>query len=548
MFDDLIHKILEASLEAMLVVDDQEKIVYANSWLHMMLDYEDGELVGQPLSVLVPPLLHEIHSDHVKRYREHPIRKPMHTPLGPRELPAVRRDGSELYVEVSLGPFDHNNKQYVIVTVRDATDRRESESQLEQFGQIVDDSVEEIYVFDVGTLKFIRVNKGAIQNTGYTAEELLQMTPLDLKTSFSRDTFEKLLSPLINGKKELVVFETFHQRKNKTKYPIEVRLQKYQDYIIAIVMDITERKNVENALKESENYLRAIFEAMPECVSVLGANGIILDINHVGLDMFKVKDKKLIIETKFNLLAKTGERKSLQSKLKQALNDNKVVDLEFAGIEENTYYATRAVPLFDSEGHTVATLAITRDISDMKKAQMEIEKLAFKDTLCDVYNRRSFDDQLNRVVANYKRSGQPFGLINLDLDDFGSVNNSLGHQVGDQLICEISKRLIQFFKRDTDFVARYGGDEFVVIISGLTGDLTSIIDSTKELCDKLTNYIKQPCVVGEHTIPVTASVGLALCITSPQTITTDEILRRSDEAMYKAKKAGRNQYFFYPVT
>ena len=130
-------------------------------------------------------------------------------------------------------------------------ERCQTENLLVRFGRILDNSFNEIYVFNAETFKFTQVNVGACRNLKYSMKELTHLTPLDLKPEFSKETFEELISPLKTGQKPMVIFETLHKRKDETLYPVEIRLQLMKDesppVFIAIVQNIAKRKKIPTA-------------------------------------------------------------------------------------------------------------------------------------------------------------------------------------------------------------------------------------------------------------------------------------------------------------
>jgi len=144
--------------------------------------------------------------------------------------------------------------QRILAVVENITERKLAEQQIVQFNHILEESLNEIYIFDAETLKFINVNRGAQINTGYSMEELKELTPLELKTSFSTEQFLQLIKPLRTREKEKIIFYTDHKRKDNSFYPVEVHLQ-FSEFMsrkmfIAIILDITERKRAEEKLKE----------------------------------------------------------------------------------------------------------------------------------------------------------------------------------------------------------------------------------------------------------------------------------------------------------
>ncbi len=155
------------------------------------------------------------------------------------------------YLEVKRDlKFDKQGNVYKIIgVVQDVTDLKKAQNIFEDISKIVDESLNEIFIFDAETLKFIQVNKGARKNLGYTLEEMQSMTPVEIKPEFDEIQFSELILPLKNKKVDKLLFETIHERKDKTSYPVEVHLQYSrlgtQPVFVAIVLDISERKRYE---------------------------------------------------------------------------------------------------------------------------------------------------------------------------------------------------------------------------------------------------------------------------------------------------------------
>ncbi|MEQ1904556.1 MAG: PAS domain S-box protein [Pirellulaceae bacterium] len=172
------------------------------------------------------------------------------------EFRVVWPDGSIHWI-AGQGRFDYDNSgQPIRMTgvVRNITERRLAEGRASSFGKILEGSRNEIYILDDQTLRFLQVNRGARQNTGYTAEELSRMTPMDLKPEFTVQIFEELILPLRSGETQLLRFTASHRRKNGTSYPVEVHLQPVtfegRPAFVAIVLDITDRQRAEQEIKQ----------------------------------------------------------------------------------------------------------------------------------------------------------------------------------------------------------------------------------------------------------------------------------------------------------
>jgi PAS domain S-box-containing protein len=176
----------------------------------------------------------------------------------------IHKNGSIIWTDVvsSLKRDKNNNPEFFLTTIQDITERKQSENKIKRFSRIFEDSLNEIYIFDGETMNFTQVNTAAQQNLGYTMEEFQKMTPLDFKPELTSESFAKLVEPLRKGEKEKIVFETVHQRKDKSLYNVEVHLQLLhfdnESMFVAIILDITERKQAEKELKESEKRYRAL--------------------------------------------------------------------------------------------------------------------------------------------------------------------------------------------------------------------------------------------------------------------------------------------------
>ena len=213
--------LLESPIDALMVIDQHGLIQMVNTQMEQMFGYSHAELFGQTMAMLLPHRFRRQHRQHVAGYVAHPRMRPMGTGL---ELYGLRKDGSEFPVEISLNPLQTTGTPLVSAAIRDVSERKRTEVQLARLARILETSANEIYLFDAHSLCFTFVNQGARQNLGYEAEELSTLTPLDLEPKFKVTSFEKLLQPLRDGTKSSLQFSTLHQRKDGSRYPIDVYL------------------------------------------------------------------------------------------------------------------------------------------------------------------------------------------------------------------------------------------------------------------------------------------------------------------------------------
>jgi diguanylate cyclase (GGDEF)-like protein len=218
---------------------------------------------------------------------------------------------------------------------------------------------------------------------------------------------------------------------------------------------------------------------------------------------------------------------------------------------KETMVSYNANIFIDRRGKLLGIFADARDITVRKQAEQQILNLAFHDPLTQLPNRRLLNDRLNQTMSISKRSKRYGALIFLDLDGFKSLNDTHGHGVGDLLLIEVAHR-ISSCVREVDFVARFGGDEFVVIIGDLGKEQAESTALTNIVAEKIRTSLNTPYILKVQTADkaetivehhCTSSLGVALFL--DHEVSSDEVIRWADIAMYLAKEAGGNSIRYY---
>lgn len=268
----------------------------------------------------------------------------------------------------------------------DTTEKKKTDEQIKRFSRIFEDSLNEIFLFDEATLKFIQVNNAAQNNLGYSMAELQKMTPLDIKPEFTAELFTKLVAPLNKGKKQKIFFETVHQRKDKSLYDVEVHLQllhfENEDIFAAIIMDITERKKAEGELRT----LSLMVEQSTEGMALADLNGTLLFSNMAWCKMHGYENPKDYL----------GESLSIFHNKEQLKNDvipfNKKVKKhdKYSGEVGHITKEGKIFPTFmtstllkDLQGNPFAIAGVVNDITDRKQAEniLALQKQKLTDIL-----------------------------------------------------------------------------------------------------------------------------------------------------------------------
>ncbi len=208
--------------------------------------------------------------------------------------------------------------------------------------------------------------------------------------------------------------------------------------------------------------------------------------------------------------------------------------------KDGSYYMQwlTASAVKDAAGNVTHYIGISDDITENKEAIKRIDFLAYYDSLTELPNRQLARDRMEQEITRAKREHDgSFALLFVDLDQFKAINDALGHTVGDELIKAVAHRLVETV-RETDTVSRQGGDEFLIM---LTGDIE--MHAVSAICSKLMESLTRPFEIGEHTLSISASIGVAMF--PDDGICFDSLMKRADIAMYSAKDAGRNAYRFF---
>ncbi len=471
------------------------------------------------------------------------------------------RDGARIWASVNSRRVcgEHGALLYLEGFIQDITAKKEAEKLLRDSEERYRASFEQAAVGILHTSfegRIMRCNRRFAEIVGYAPEELVGLTFQEITPPGDRPPSSSALQNLVGGAVPNFSFEKRYVRKDGslTWVNLIITIQRdsegYPVHFITMVQDINARKEVEERLakaqellRKSEERYRTAFQMTLDAVNLNRlSDGMFVDCNRAFLSIAGFTREDVIGHTSVELEIWADPRD--RQKLLDMLNEHGVcrnLEARFRKKNGEMIWGLMSASLIELDG-VRSILSITRDISDAKKAENEIKRLAFYDPLTGLPNRRMLLDRLRQSLRSGRRTGRKCALLFIDLDNFKTLNDTLGHHTGDLLLQEVARRLVQCL-RETDTAARIGGDEFVVIVENLSPDTEEAAAQSKAIAEKILTQISEPYTLNHHECMSTASIGITVFGEGKQS--TSEILQQADIAMYQAKTAGRNTLRFF---
>jgi diguanylate cyclase (GGDEF)-like protein/PAS domain S-box-containing protein len=303
-------------------------------------------------------------------------------------------------------------------------------------------------------------------------------------------------------------------------------------------------------LEKSRDRYMDFYDFSPIGYITLDENGLISELNLTGASMMGIARNKLRSQ-RFFIFVTPDYQDHWYRHFQKALASDEVISCELSlkNQDGEPFFARIDCLRLNKAGeHPVVRLVLT-DITERIKSEEEIRKLAFYDALTQLPNRRLLNERLIQAMASSKRSGRYGALLFLDLDNFKPLNDEHGHNVGDLLLIEVAQRITRCV-REMDTVARFGGDEFVILLNELDADERISITQAGQVAEKIRLLVAEPYFLAspsdkrgvvEHYC--TSSIGIMLFFNHD--VGLDSIIKWADMAMYQAKAGGRNRIRFF---
>ena len=338
-------------------------------------------------------------------------------------------------------------------------------------------------------------------------------------------------------------FEVNAVRADGARVPVEIAVRVFQrhgEYFFSgFIRDLTERNKTIEELRIS-----AITFNSQDAIVITDAENKILRVNQRFTDVtgYQLRD---VVGHEPSLMGSTIQDKQFYQDIWRSIEENDSWEGEIWDKRKNG----EIFPLFvtitairDAKNKVTNYVFSFSDITAVKRDEDEIRTLAYFDPLTRLPNRRSLLDELAKTMAACSGGAKTAALLIVDLDNFRNINDTLGHQLGDEMLVKCAQRLSGCL-RSVDIVARIGGDEFVVILQNLGHSLDAAIEKTGAVAEKILSALNKPYLLGEQEIHSGASIGATLI--SHHKTPTEDLFKQADIAMYQAKRSGRNKLCFF---
>ncbi len=319
---------------------------------------------------------------------------------------------------------------------------------------------------------------------------------------------------------------------------IQVGVDKYELYGIDINLSTT--KALQKELKLQRDFLKTLLDTIPDLVWAKDIRGEYISCNSIFEQFFGAKESEIVGKTDFDFLdKKMAESFKKSDKITMQKGSQFITEehIEFLNGGHKGYFETIKTPFRDSEDKIRGILGISRDISLRKKHEQQLLTFANTDILTGLSNRAVLIGRLEQLIKRRSMKKQYSAILFMDLDNFKEINDLRGHHIGDKLLIEVSKRLKSIVRKG-DTVARFGGDEFVLLLEEINTPMDSVHVAKKAL-----EVIVETIYIEGLELEVGVSIGIS--IFPDDSDSSEQLLRYADDAMYHAKRSGRDMYVLY---
>ncbi|MFC1592726.1 PAS domain S-box protein [Candidatus Omnitrophota bacterium] len=544
----------EQLLDAIFVTDAETGILIdCNAAAAKLVGRKKSEIIGQHQKILHPQ--EEIEGEFSRTYKQH-IRNKEGQAL---EAKVITRDGKIKHVSIKANIFQLKERKILQGAFRDVTERKQAEEDLRKseakYSSLVEQAQEGVIIIQDNVFKFC--NKAMSKILGYSMKELIGMDFLLTIVPEHRGLIKKRYRQDLAEKTTPATFEIKNKRKDGTIIDVEVTgstiYYHNRPAAMCVIRDVTQRKQAEQALRESEKRFRDISENALEFIWEVDLKGKYTYISPIVERILGYKPKELIGKKYFYNLLIPEDRQQIKKAafgiMRKKMPFHEFVNRNLHKNGKIVWLSTSAVPLF-KDGKLAGYRGAGNDISERKKSENKLEalnkelfksnkrfkQLALRDSHTGLYNHRYLGEAIEAEFYRAKRYGHTVSLVMLDIDYFKSINDVYGHLFGDLVLKQFA-RLLKRMVRRYDTIIRFGGEEFIIIFSGI--DRPSALVLSQRLLDAISLYNFGN---KKHTVKLKLTVAVA-SYPEDKASSGMDLVELADRVLNKAKEQGGDRVF-----
>ncbi|MDQ0159794.1 sensor domain-containing protein [Alkalibacillus salilacus] len=456
---------------------------------------------------------------------------------------------NELISETTLMPLVNEDGEctHILASVRDITDYRHAELAKEQskrhiqlseqrYKSLFSDNTDAIVSVDLEGI-MLEVNRAFEQLTGYHRGELLGKPATVIADEEQRKygfaAFEMVLEKQAQSFELNTSFNGYQLDIDIKMTPIIVEEEVVGVYVI--LKDITEQRHAERTLMKNQERFQLIAESSHDLITLVDDHGIIQYASPSYRTILGYSEDQFIGESLLHKLHEEDGSRILNA-FDHAKRKAQPIAMDFRQQHINgdwLWFELQAKPIFDENGHFYQMIVVTRNISERKAYEDELKSFAYHDPLTNLPNRRKFKQKMLDYLSE-DRGEEQFAVLMFDIDDFKPINDTHGHDFGDEVIKEFGRR-IESNLRDGDLVARMGGDEFIALLTGLHSE-----DDVIQVVRRIQDTLEGNWYIDNKVVNLTTSIGIVF--PNHDQITDEDLIKMADNALYGAKALGKDTY------
>lgn len=574
--EERIRQWVDSAPDAILVVDGEGTINFANAEATNLLGYSNAEFVGKNVDELTPARFRSSHAIHRLAYSDKPYVRQFGSEIS---LIALHKSGAEIPVDIKLSHYRSGEGLNIIAFMQDITERRNAESQLREsearFRLLFENMLQGV-VFQSPGGEITLANSAAERLLGLTLDQMQGRTSMDPRwktihedgSDFPGQEHPAILAFRTGREVHNVIMGVFNPQAGKHRWISINAVPQFKEgeatpyRVFTTFEDVTDRKSTDEALKASEMRYRLLAENISDVIWILDTNEMRFRYVSPSVERLRGYTVDEMLQQNISEVLTPASLQLFQEKytayMQEFLDGNTgfhIDEVEQPCKDGSTVWTESTTNFRVNQGNShLEVYGVSRDITErklnerllmqanqqlqshIKRIEQLSEKLqeqAIRDPLTGLHNRRYLDESLERELSRSKRENIPVSLLMIDIDHFKIVNDSHGHQVGDAFLEKIAE-LLKSNSRTSDIVCRFGGEEFILVMPG--ADEIAAWNHAEKIRQKCA-AIRIP-LADEH-LSITISIGAAIFPIHAKK--AEDLIVKADKAMYESKRAGRNR-------